>query len=77
MKRWANGFINGLRKAIKRNNIASQETAIYFMKKNEENISEAVSMRISEKGVIINQEKGFFDQFDNDLDVLLGFDEYE
>lgn len=77
METHSDHIINGVRKAIKRNNIASQETAIYFMKKNEENISEAVSMRISEKGVIINQEKGFFDQFDNDLDVLLGFDEYE
>ncbi len=77
METHSDHIINGVRKAIKRNNISSQETAIYFMKKNEENISEAVSMRISEKGVIINQEKGFFDQFDNDLDVLLGFDEYE
>lgn len=69
--------INGVRKAIKRGDIASKDVAIYFMKKNQENISEAIEMRTNDNGVIINQEKGFFDQFDDDLDILLGFDEYE
>ena len=69
--------INGVRKAIKRKNISSWDVAIYFLKKNRENVSEAIEMKTNENGVIINQEKGFFDQFDDDLDILLGFDEYE
>ena len=69
-------IINGVRKEIKKKQINTEQVNVYFMKK-EDQMSEAVKIRINEKGSIVNPEKGFFDQFDDDLDILLGFDEYE
>lgn len=69
-------IINGVRKEIKKKRIDTEQVNVYFMKK-EEQLSQAVKIKINEDGAIINPEKGFFDQFDDDLDILLGFDEYE
>lgn len=64
--------INGIRKAIKRNNINNNDVAVFYLKK-ESGLSTPVMIGLSEEGLILNQEKGFFDQFDDDLDILLGF----
>ena len=67
-------IINGVRKAVKRKHIASTDVNLFFLKK-ENGISIPVVIELSDDGVIKNQEKGFFDQFDDDLDVLLGLDD--
>lgn len=39
--------------------------------------SEAVRIEITGEGKIKNQQKGLFDQFDDDLDELLDLNTYE
>lgn len=45
---------------------------MYYFKLDENNLSRPVRIRIDENGVLKNHEKGLFDQFDEDLDELLG-----
>lgn len=70
-------IINGIRKEIKKDKIALDDTNIYFIKKDARDIAVPVKMQLNKSGTITNQEKGFFDQFDDDLDILLGLDLYE
>ena len=65
-------IFNGLRKNIKMSRISERDSSIYFFKQNEDLISEPVKISVSKDGVIQNHEKGLFDQFDEDLDELLG-----
>ena len=65
-------IFNGLRKNINSKRIQVEDTSVYFFKQNEELLSTPVKIQIDENGVIKNQEKGLFDQFDEDLDELLG-----
>lgn len=69
-------IINGIRKEIKKQAISLENVSIYYMSKNEK-LAYPEKINISENGAIINYKKGFFDQFDDDLDILLGLDEYE
>ena len=48
------------------------EVSIYFFTQNEQHLSQSVRIIIDENGVIQNQKRGLFDQFDDDLDELLG-----
>lgn len=65
-------IFNGLRKNIKMSRISESDSSIYFFKQNEDLISEPVKISVSKDGIIQNHEKGLFDQFDEDLDELLG-----
>lgn len=65
-------IFNGIRKSIFNNTITNEDVKIHFFKMNEDNLSENHLIEISEKGKIMNYHEGLFDQFDNDLDVLLG-----
>lgn len=65
-------IFNGMRKNINSKRIRVEDTSVYFFKQNEEFLSVPVKIIIDENGVIKNQEKGLFDQFDEDLDELLG-----
>ena len=65
-------IFNGLRKNINSKRIQAEDTSVYFFKQNKELLSTPVKILIDENGVIKNQEKGLFDQFDEDLDELLG-----
>lgn len=69
-------IINGVRKEIKKQKINLENVLIYFIYKNEK-VTRVEKIDISMNGAIVNQKRGFFDQFDDDLDVLLGLDEYE
>ncbi|WP_026661320.1 AAA family ATPase [Butyrivibrio sp. AC2005] len=66
-------IINGVRKSLKKKRITPDDVEIFFLKK-KDGISLPVIIELSDEGVIKNQERGFFDQFDDDLDILLGFD---
>ena len=70
-------IFNGVRKLIHKGTMKKEDTAVYFMKKNEMECSEAVRIEIKGEGKIKNQQKGLFDQFDDDLDELLDLNTYE
>jgi predicted ATPase len=65
-------IFNGIRKSIFRETISSQDAKIHFFKMNENNLSINHLIRISDNGKILDYQEGLFDQFDNDLDELLG-----
>lgn len=69
-------IINGIRKEIKKQTINLENVSIYYMCKNEK-LTVPEKITISKNGAIVNHKKGFFDQFDDDLDILLGLDDYE
>ena len=66
-------FLNGLRVATKKGVISSNQSQIYYFRKEENSIETIVdSLNIDENGKI-NQDwpKGFFDEYENLLDELL------
>ncbi|WP_151900488.1 AAA family ATPase [Sulfurimonas hydrogeniphila] len=66
-------FLNGLRVATKKKFIKSEQSQIYYFRKEKNSLETIVdNLRIDENGRI-NQEwpKGFFDEWDNRLDELL------
>ena len=65
-------IFNGLRKNIKMGRISERDSNIYFFRQDENLISIPVKISVSKDGVVRNHEKGLFDQFDEDLDELLG-----
>jgi predicted ATPase len=65
-------IFNGVRKAIATKKIDNDNVKIHFFEQNEDNISQSTEIQLSEKGRILNYKKGLFDQFDDDLDELLG-----
>jgi predicted ATPase len=65
-------IFNGIRKAVAANNIEKEKVGIYFFELDEKNTSVATEIQLSGKGRILNCKKGLFDQFDDDLDALLG-----
>lgn len=70
-------IFNGIRKLIHKGAVSTEDVAVYFVRKKENECSEAVKIWITEEGKIKNQQKGLFDQFDEDLDELLDLDTYE
>lgn len=65
-------IFNGLRKNIKQKKISKEDSRIYFFQQDENLISTPIKIITNEEGVVQNHEKGLFDQFDEDLDELLG-----
>lgn len=65
-------IFNGVRTHIKKRKIATEEVQVYYFVQDENHLSKPIEIEIDENGVIRNQEKGLFDQFDEDLDELLG-----
>lgn len=64
---------NGIRKAVKNNIIGIENTSIYFFRMDEvKQLSKPVKILLNSDGVIENHQAGLFDQFDDDLDELLG-----
>jgi len=65
-------IFNGIRKAVTFNKIKKEKVALLFFELDENNSSVATEINLSDKGRILNYKKGLFDQFDDDLDALLG-----
>ena len=65
-------IFNGVRKRIKAKDISKEDVSIYFFKQDENYLSQPVKIQIDENGGVRNPEIGLFDQFDDDLDELLG-----
>lgn len=70
-------IFNGVRKLVRRKCVKTEDIQVYFVRKTEKECSEAVQINITKEGKIKNQQKGLFDQFDEDLDESLGLNDYE
>lgn len=65
-------FLNGVRVAVKEKLIDCKNTALFFFERDEKNISSnVINPKIDENGRIDKWPKGFFDEFDNQLEKLL------
>lgn len=65
-------IFNGVRKFISKKIIDKEKVSINFFTMNNELLSNHTKVSISDSGKILNYQKDLFDQFDNDLDDLLG-----
>ena len=65
-------IFNGIRKAVSFNQIKKENVSLQYFEISENNTSIATEIILHNNGRIQNVKKGFFDQFDNDLDELLG-----
>lgn len=66
-------FLNGIRVATKNGVIAPEKSQIYFFEKEEDGLNTvAHSINIDKEGNLNDYPKGFFDEWDNNLDKLLG-----
>jgi predicted ATPase len=65
-------IFNGIRKAIAAQKIDNKNVKTYFFELQSENTSVGTAIEFSETGRVLNYKEGLFDQFDNDLDELLG-----
>lgn len=66
-------FLNGLRVATKNSVIRAENSQIYYFSKEENKLeTKTEKINIDENGKISHWPKGFFDEWDNQLDYLLG-----
>lgn len=65
-------IFNGIRKAIKAKKIKKEEVKVHFFEIDKANTTQATCINFSESGRMLNTVDGLFDQFDNDLDELIG-----
>lgn len=66
-------FLNGLRVATKNKIIASNESQTYFFRKEADSLDTVIdAINIDKEGNLNEYPKDFFDEWDNNLDKLLG-----
>lgn len=65
-------IFNGVRKAVVAEIIKKEDVKIHFFELDEQNTSKGNEIHLSERGRVLDAPKGLFDQFDDDLDTLLG-----
>lgn len=65
-------FFNGLRVAIANGLISNEEVSINFLSLDERNCTINSEIKISKRGRILDPPQDLFDQFDIDLDRMLG-----
>jgi predicted ATPase len=65
-------IFNGVLKAVSADEIKKENVKVHFFQLDETNTSVNTEIQFTDKGRILNPQKGFFDQFDDDLDSLLG-----
>lgn len=65
-------IFNGVRKAIHSQKIKKEIAKVYYFETDDQNTSLTTEIVFSDKGRVLNHKKGLFDQFDNDLDELIG-----
>ncbi|MBT6046713.1 MAG: DUF3696 domain-containing protein [Candidatus Scalindua sp.] len=63
---------NGIRKSIVKNEIANTDTAVHFFQLDKDLISTNTYISLNEHGRLDTHPKGLFDQFDDDLDQIIG-----
>jgi len=63
--------LNGVRKAVKDKTIANSDVTLHFFRPSKENEApQVISPVIDAQGNVSEWPKGFFDQFDTDLEIL-------
>ena len=65
-------IFNGILKAVSSSKVEKENVKVHYFELDETNTSINTEIQFSDKGRILNPQKGFFDQFDDDLDELLG-----
>jgi predicted ATPase len=65
-------IFNGIRKAIAAKKIDREKVKVHYLELDNTNTSVNTEIQFSDNGRILNHKKGLFDQFDDDLDELLG-----
>jgi len=63
---------NGIRKSIVKREIVNSDVAVHFFQLDENALAENIAITLNEHGRLIEHPKGLFDQFDDDLDQILG-----
>jgi len=63
---------NGIRKSIVKEEITNTDVAVHFFQLNENALSENTFIELNGHGRVMAHPKGLFDQFDDDLDQILG-----
>ncbi|NQU65291.1 MAG: DUF3696 domain-containing protein, partial [SAR324 cluster bacterium] len=63
---------NGIRKSIVKKEIAHTDAAVHFFQLDQNALSTNTVIDLNEHGRITTHPKGLFDQFDDDLDQILG-----
>ncbi len=63
---------NGIRKAIAKKRFINTDAAVHFFSLDDNAISKNTVIDFSEHGRVMTHPKGLFDQFDDDLDQILG-----
>jgi len=67
-------IINGLLVATKNKIITKEDSSIYYFDRNEKkHATEAIHLPVLDGGKIQRPPKGFFDQLDIDMNILMGF----
>ncbi|MFJ7663903.1 DUF3696 domain-containing protein [Lysinibacillus sp. NPDC097162] len=66
-------IFNGVRKSIFKENLKIEDVATYYFDLNEDGLSNVNEVKFNKDGKVLNNLEGLFDQFDEDLDILLGF----
>lgn len=65
-------FLNGIRVATKEGPLTPEQSSIYYFKKDKDELETKIDkINIDKDGSIDSYPKGFFDQFDEDLDKLI------
>ncbi|MFH0727766.1 MAG: DUF3696 domain-containing protein [Pseudomonadota bacterium] len=63
---------NGIRKSIVKKEIVHTDVAVHFFQLDENALSQNTVIALNEHGRVMAHPKGLFDQFDDDLDQILG-----
>jgi predicted ATPase len=63
---------NGIRKSIIKKEITHTDVAVHFFQLDENALSKNTVIDLNERGRVMTHPKGLFDQFDDDLDQILG-----
>lgn len=64
-------LFNGVRRLLAQHTLTPDDVSVYFFKLKDGQESLPVRINLTEKGRMTQYEKGLFDQFDDDLDVIL------
>lgn len=65
-------IFNGIRKSINSGLVEKQNVRVHYFQMNGQNTTVSTEIELTDKGRVVNHVSGLFDQFDNDLDELIG-----
>jgi len=68
-------ILNGIRRAVKENQLAADQIAIHFFRPRSEELAQVLSPNMDDFGHIDDWPAGFFDQFDKDANYFAGWGE--